>query len=52
MVIQKKVNEPLIVVSPIEDGRRTKLGIKPKDKITEINGKSIYSLTSEESVKN
>lgn len=51
MVIQKKVNEPLIVVSPIEDGPAYKAGIKPRDKITEIDGKSIYSLTSEESVK-
>lgn len=51
MVIQKKVNEPLIVVSPIEDGPAYKAGIKPKDKITEVDGKSIYSLTSEESVK-
>ncbi|MDO4690284.1 MAG: S41 family peptidase [Fusobacterium sp.] len=51
MVIQKKVNEPLVVVSPIEDGPAYKAGIKPRDKITEIDGKSIYSLTSEESVK-
>lgn len=51
MVIQKKVNEPLIVISPIEDGPAYKAGIKPKDKITEIDGKSIYSLTSDESVK-
>lgn len=51
MVIQKKVNEPLIVVSPIEDGPAYKAGIKPRDKITEIDGNSVYSLTSEESVK-
>ena len=51
MVIQKKVNEPLIVVSPIEDGPAYKAGIKPRDKITEIDGESVYSLTSEESVK-
>ena len=48
MVIQKKVNEPLLVVSPIEDGPAYKVGIKPKDKITEIDGESTYTLTSEE----
>lgn len=51
MVVQKRVNEPLVVVSPIEDGPAYKAGIKPKDKITEIDGESIYNLTSEESVK-
>ena len=30
MVIQKKVGEPLTVVSPIEDGPAYKAGIKPK----------------------
>ena len=51
MVIQKKANEPIVVVSPIEDGPAYKVGVKPKDKITEIDGKSTYSLTSEESTK-
>ena len=51
MVIQKKVNEPLLVVSPIEDGPAYKVGIKPKDKITEIDGESTYTLTSEECTK-
>lgn len=51
MVIQKKVHEPLVVVSPIEDGPAYKVGIKPKDKITKINGKDIYELNSQECVK-
>ncbi len=51
MVIQKKVNEPLLVVSPIEDGPAYKVGIKPKDKITEIDVESTYTLTSEECTK-
>lgn len=51
MVVQKKVNEPLTVVSPIEDGPAFKAGIKPKDKIVAIDGESTYKLTSEESVK-
>lgn len=44
-LVQKVVNEPLVVVSPIEDGPAYKAGIKPKDKITEIDGESIYNLT-------
>ena len=46
MVIQKKVGEPLTVVSPIEDGPAYKVGIKPKDKVIEIDGESTYNLTS------
>ncbi len=51
MVIQKKVGEPLTVVSPVEDGPAYKAGIKPKDKIVEIDGASTYNLTSEEASK-
>ena len=51
MVIQKKKNEALTVVSPIEDTPAYKAGIKPKDKIIEIDGKSTYKLTSQECVE-
>ncbi|MDC7954435.1 S41 family peptidase [Fusobacterium simiae] len=51
MVIQKKAGEPLTVVSPIEDGPAYKVGIKPKDKVIEIDGASTYNLTSEECTK-
>ena len=51
MVVQKRVNEPLTVVSPIEDGPAFKVGVKPKDKIVAIDGEATYKLTSEESVK-
>ena len=51
MVIQKKVGEALTVVSPIEDGPAYKVGIKPKDKVIEIDGESTYNLTSEEASK-
>ncbi len=51
MVIQKKAEEPLIVVSPIEDTPAYLAGIKAKDKIIAIDGESTYNLTSEESVK-
>lgn len=50
MVVQKRVNEPLVVVSPIEDGPGYKAGMKPKDKIIAIDGESTYNLTSEEAV--
>lgn len=51
MVVQKRPNEALTVVSPIEDGPAFKAGVKPKDKIIAIDGESVYKLTSEESVK-
>ncbi len=51
MVVQKRVNEPLVVVSPIEDGPGFKAGMKPKDKIIAIDGESTYNLTSEEAVE-
>lgn len=51
MVIQKKAGEPLTVVSPIEDGPAYKAGVKPKDKVIEIDGASTYNLTSEECSK-
>lgn len=51
MVVQKRVNEPLVVVSPIEDSPGYKAGMKPKDKIIAIDGKSTYNLTSEEAVE-
>ena len=50
MVIQKKVDEPLVVVSPIEDTPAFKAGIKPKDKIISIDGESTYKMTSNEAV--
>ena len=51
MVVQKRINEPLVVVSPIEDGPGYKAGMKPKDKIIAIDGVSTYNLTSEEAVE-
>ncbi|MDR1835764.1 MAG: S41 family peptidase [Fusobacteriaceae bacterium] len=51
MVVQKKKNEALLVVSPIEDSPAYKAGIKPKDQIVAIDGDSTYNMTSEESVK-
>ena len=50
MVIQKKKNEPLVVISPIEDSPAYKVGIKPKDQIIAIDGESTYTMSSEESV--
>lgn len=51
MVIQKKKDEPLVVVSPIEDTPAYEAGIRAKDKIIAIDGEGTYTLTSEESVK-
>lgn len=48
MVIQKKADEPLIVVSPIEDTPAYLAGIKAKDKIIAIDGESTYKLTSQQ----
>ena len=50
MVIQKKVDEPLLVVSPIEDTPAFEAGIKPKDKIITIDGESTYNMTSNDAV--
>lgn len=51
MVVQKKVNEALTVVSPIEDAPAFKAGIRPRDKVVSIGGVSTYNLTTEECVK-
>ncbi|SJZ84051.1 carboxyl-terminal processing protease [Cetobacterium ceti] len=51
MVIQKKPDEPLVVVSPIEDTPAYNAGLKAKDKIIAIDGDSTYKLTSEQCVK-
>lgn len=51
MVVQKRPNEALTVVSPIEDSPAYKAGMKPKDKIIAIDGQPTYKLTSEECVK-
>ena len=51
MVIQKKADEPLVVVSPIEDTPAYIAGIKAKDKIIAIDGEATYKLTSEQCVK-
>lgn len=51
MVIQKKADDALIVVSPIEDTPAYLAGIRAKDKIIAIDGESTYKLTSEQSVK-
>lgn len=51
MVVQKKKNESLMVVSPIEDGPAAKVGIRPKDKVISIGGASTYTLSTEECVK-
>ncbi|MDR1835763.1 MAG: S41 family peptidase, partial [Fusobacteriaceae bacterium] len=51
MVIQKKKNEALTVVSPISDTPADKAGIKPKDQILTIDGESTFNMTTEESSK-
>lgn len=51
MIIQKKKDEPLLVVSPIEDTPAYRAGIKPKDKILSIDNESTLPLTSDQSAK-
>lgn len=51
MVISKQLEEALLVVSPIEDTPAFNAGLKPKDKIIEIDGETVYPLTSEECQK-
>ncbi len=48
MVIQKKTDEALTVVSPIEDTPAYKAGIRPKDKILTIDEKSTVGMTINE----
>ena len=50
MVVQKKKDEPLLVVSPVEDSPAYKAGIKPQDKILAIDDKTTYNMSTEESV--
>ncbi len=51
MIIQKKPDDVLLVVSPIEDTPAYRAGIKPRDKILTIDGISTLTLTSDESAK-
>ena len=48
MVIQKKSDEPLMVVSPIEDTPAYKAGIRPKDQILTISDEPTIGLTVNE----
>lgn len=51
MQINKKTDEYLNVVSPIEGTPAFRAGIKPHDKIIEIDGKSTLGLTTHECTK-
>jgi carboxyl-terminal processing protease len=51
MIIQKKPEDALVVVTPIEGTPAYRAGIKPRDKILVIDGISTLGLTSEESSK-
>lgn len=51
MIIQKKPEDALLVVTPIEGTPAYRAGIKPRDKILVIDGVSTLGLTSEESSK-
>jgi len=45
-----KVDDKLIIVSPIKDSPAEKAGIKPNDQIVAVDGKSVADLTREEAV--
>ncbi|MDG4657169.1 S41 family peptidase [Ectobacillus antri] len=45
-----KIDEKLIIVSPIKDSPAEKAGIKPNDEVVTVNGESVKDLTREEAV--
>lgn len=45
-----KVDDKLIIISPIKDSPAEKAGIKPNDQIVAVDGKSVADLTREEAV--
>ncbi|MFX3624785.1 MAG: S41 family peptidase [Ectobacillus sp.] len=45
-----KIDEKLIIVSPIKDSPAEKAGIKPNDEILSVDGQSVKGLTREEAV--
>ena len=51
MTISKKKGEALEVLDPFIGSPAEKVGIKPKDKITKVDGKDILPLTANETVK-
>ncbi|WP_369901845.1 S41 family peptidase [Bacillus manliponensis] len=45
-----KIDDKLIIVSPIKDSPAEKVGIKPNDQILSVDGNSVAELTREEAV--